>query len=186
MAQSQSGIMEGTIYSNSDPFKFSFQNMPLSQKYTLVNIYPEKRIINQDVSSLPVVNKVTDFFKKQSRPSFVTINDPPNEQRFNPSESLASHNTIHHFTNRGQRALDIGKVSSRDENLILKGGEAGRDLSIHVAPNYEPNKEIVMSQSIKQALDFKKINHRTQYRSIYRKESSPDYYDSKKISTGYN
>jgi hypothetical protein len=81
--------------------------------------------------------------------------------------------------------LDIGKVADRDENLILKAGEAGRDLSIYVAPNYDPNKEAVMPQPFRAVLDFKKSNHRTIHRSIYRRESSPDYYDTQKLHHGF-
>jgi hypothetical protein len=64
----------------------------------------------------------------------------------------------------------------------MKGGEAGRDLTIaNLAPNYEPNKELIMSQPYKAVADFKLKTNRTLYGSIYRKENSPDFYDSKKL-----
>jgi hypothetical protein len=40
-----------------------------------------------------------------------------------------SFNTIRKVTEKGDRALAIGKVASRDEQLILKAGEAGRDVT---------------------------------------------------------
>ena len=43
-----------------------------------------------------------------------------------------------------------------------------------------------MGLANKQVLDFKRTNHRTIYRSIYKKESSPDYYDAKRILKGFN
>ena len=35
-------------------------------------------------------------------------------------------------------------------------------------------------------MDFKKYNPRSIHGSIYRKESSPDYYDTKKVSKGFS
>lgn len=127
----------------------------------------------------------TEFFKKLRRPSFVTSKDGANEQRFNPTQTLFDLNTINHLTLGGKNALDIGKVADRDENLILKAGDPGRDLSIFVSPNYDPNKEAVLPQPFKPVLDFKRSNHRTLYRSIYRRENSPDCYDTEKLHLGF-
>jgi hypothetical protein len=70
----------------------------------------------------------------------------------------------------------------------MKGGEAGRDLSIsNVSPNYFPNKELIMAQPSRPVADFKLKTNRTLYGSIYRKEgSSPDFLDSKKLHHAFH
>lgn len=155
-----------------------------------MSIYPEKQILKDEgiIKGEYIGPRVatTEFFKKSKRKSFVTEKDPPNELRFNPPPTLHNYNTIHHITAKGLHAVDMGRLSQRDEHLILKAGEAGRDLTLLASPNYEPNKEVVMTHPSKQVLDFKKSNHRTRYRSIYRKEASPDYYDVGKIHSGFN
>jgi hypothetical protein len=97
-----------------------------------------------------------------------------------------SFNTIRKVTEKGERALAIGKVASRDEQLILKAGEAGRDVTSQIAAVYNPNKEPVMQQNYGMIMDFKGYKARSIHGSIYRKESSPDYYDTKKISKGFS
>jgi len=84
--------------------------------------------------------------------------------------------------------LDIGKVSDRDENLILKAGEAQKDVYSYIANIYNPNKEVIMPPTSKQVMDFKKINPRSIHGSIYRMpcDQSPDVYDTKKVSKGFN
>ena len=58
------------------------------------------------------------------RPSFVSKNAAPHELRLNPPDSLFNYNTINQLTSKGHaHGLNIGKVSDRDENLILKAGE---------------------------------------------------------------
>lgn len=86
----------------------------------------------------------TEFFKKPERTSFVSPLDPPHESRLNPTETLMSLNTINHITKNGDHALNIGKVSNRDEQLILKAGEAGRDITSQIACVYNPNKEVTL------------------------------------------
>jgi len=167
-----------------DLFKFTFQTTPISQKYAIINTYPERRIINNEVPALTNRVSGTDFFKQPTRPSFIRGDESPHEMRFNPSESFVDYNTIKELTSRGRHAVDIGRVSFRDEDLIKKGGEAGRDLSVSQVPYYNPNKDAVMPG--KQAINFGKANARTLAKSIYRKESSPDYYDTKKIFNGFN
>lgn len=79
-------------------FRFTFANQPIQGKYTLVNIYPERRVIKDEIPVLPesVAPRTIgqDFYKKRERPPFVTERDPPNEHRFNPTETLISFNTI--------------------------------------------------------------------------------------------
>ena len=81
--------------------------------------YPEQRIITNEVPSLPqqVVPRIitTEFFKRPYRPAFVSPTDPPNEFRLNPTETFMSFNTIKKKTEKGERALAIGKVSNRDD-----------------------------------------------------------------------
>ena len=71
----------------------------------------------------------TEFFKRPYRPPFVSSADPPMESRLDPTETLMSFNTIKKVTEKGARALAIGKVSNRDEQLILKAGEPLRDVT---------------------------------------------------------
>jgi hypothetical protein len=128
----------------------------------------------------------TEFYKRPQRPAFVSPFDPPIESRLDPSQTLMSFNTIKKVTEKGERALAIGKVASRDEQLILKAGEALRDVTSQIAAVYNPNKEVVMSQNYGMIMNFSAYNPRTLHGSIYRKESSPDYYDTKKISKGFS
>jgi hypothetical protein len=65
--------------------------------------------------------------------------------------------------------LDIGKVSDRDENLIMKAGEAQKDICSYIANIYNPNKDVILPPTSKQVLDFKKVNARSLHGSIYRK-----------------
>lgn len=78
--------------------------------------------MKDEVNLLPtqVVPRVIarEFFKYPSRPSFVTDNDPINASRFNPTKAFFNYNTINKKTSKGDGALNIGLVSSRDENLI--------------------------------------------------------------------
>ena len=59
-------------------------------------------------------------------------------------------------------------MSDRDENLILKAGEAQKDVYSYIANIYNPNKEVIMPPTSKQVMDFKKINPRSIHGSIYR------------------
>jgi hypothetical protein len=43
-----------------------------------------------------------------------------------------------------------------------------------------------MAQNYSMIMDFKKYNPRKIHGSIYKKEASPDYYDTKKISKGFS
>ncbi len=97
-----------------------------------------------------------------------------------------SFNTINHLTKNGEHALNIGKVSNRDEQLILKAGEAGRDVTSQIAHVYNPNKEVTMTRTSRYLMDFKKSNPRALHGSIYKKEHSPDFYDLKKVSKGFS
>ena len=63
------------------------------------------------------------------RPAFVMPTDPPHENRLDPTDTLMSFNTIKKITQKGDHALAIGKVASRDEQLILKAGEPLRDVT---------------------------------------------------------
>ena len=55
-----------------------------------------------------------------------------------------SFNTIKKITQKGEGALAIGKVADRDGQLILKAGEALRDVTSQIAAVYNPNKEAVL------------------------------------------
>ena len=99
--------------------RFSFMNQPLTNRYSLVKNYPEQKIITNEVPKLPhpVIPRVitTEFYKRPQRPSFVSPLDPPNESRLDPTQTLMSFNTIKKVTEKGDHALAIGKVASRDE-----------------------------------------------------------------------
>ena len=173
--------------------RFSFSNQPLTSKYTLVCNYPEKRIIKDEIPKLTeqLAPRVisTEFFKRSKRPPFVSKDAAPHELRLNPPETLFNFNTINQLTSKShQHGLDIGKVADRDENLILKAGEVGRDIYTQIANIYNPNKEVVLPPTSKQILDFKKINPRSMHGSIYRKpcDQSPEFYDTKKVHQGFN
>ena len=67
------------------------------------------------------------------RKSFVSPSDPPHENRLDPSPEL-----LNQFATLGNSLLSsklkpvnysIGLACTRDENLILKGGDERKDLS---------------------------------------------------------
>lgn len=79
------------------------------------------------------------------------------------------------------RDIDIGKACGRDSSLILKGGNLSMDLGNYNNNFYDPKKDFVLSKTTKNILNFEKHQDREYNGGIYRKDFSPDYYDSDKI-----
>eukprot|EP00347_Sterkiella_histriomuscorum_P010785 403374929 len=172
---------------------FSFQNEQITDKYGLINEYPDKTIVNDNLSYYKMIEpriKTRDIFRTMPRQEFVSERSPPNQNRFDPSiETLKQFQTINNSILSSQTRtinFDIGRVRPRDETLIQKGGMHNKAL-----PNYNSNfydttvKDKLLAKINTNVLDFDKVNNRSYHGSIYMKEKSPDWYDANKIEKGF-
>lgn len=101
--------------------------------------------------------RTRDFSTIIKRKSFISKNDPPNERRFDQTESVTN-NKIQSKSKRIQN-VDIGKLSARDESLILGGGVKRRNLSMHKESDgynlYDDSlKDMVLAKTCLNVIDF--------------------------------
>ncbi len=79
---------------------FAFKHQQLAQKYSLINNFPEMRIIKdqeKDITeqsiNMPRV-KIRDFSRVIKRKEFVSFSDPPNEKRFDQTDDVINNKFV--------------------------------------------------------------------------------------------
>jgi hypothetical protein len=120
--------------------------------------------------------------KSTQRKPFVTEKDGANPGRFELSDF---YDKSTYLTNvpRNRSILPFEKCESRDQKLIAKGGETGRDLGSKSNVFYDTDKKFNVMKRLDRSVPLlDRTTQRINHNSIYKKHAVPDYYDETKVA----
>ena len=127
-------------------------------------------------------NSAMDFAKSLERPPFVTEKDGANERRFELDDTYDKSQYLS-TVNRLKQIVPFKTVTSRDQNLIVKGGDKNKALGGKSNVFYNTFKKTGNMERLEKGIpDMNRTTQRGNFQSIYRKESAPNYYDSVKVA----